>query len=64
MKQAYTDAIKNRVRIGGMITEADIKILIKDLMTRVDQLEEKADEQTTVPRSKNSRVSKGKASSD
>ena len=64
MKQAYTEAIINRVKIGGMITEADMKILLKDLMSRVDQLEEKVNEQTTVPRPKNSRVSKGKASSD
>ena len=63
MKNAYLDALKNRARIGGMITPNDQLMLVKDLMERVDQLEEKYEETTTKAGARNSKVSKRKTTS-
>jgi len=60
MKQEYLEAIKLRAKIGGMLTPADQILLIKDLIHRVDTIEEKLNEKTTTARSGNSKVSKRK----
>ena len=63
MQEAYLEAIKLRAKIGGMLTPADQILLIKNLLTRVDVIEEKLDEKTTTAKSRDSKVSKRKTTS-
>jgi hypothetical protein len=59
MKQEYLAAIYNRVKINGMITPPDITLLVKDMINRLDVIEDKLDELTKV-RASSSKVSKSK----
>jgi hypothetical protein len=59
MQAEYLAAIYNRVRIGGRITPADVTLLTKDLIMRMDSIEEKLNE-VTKTRTTGSKVSKTK----
>jgi len=59
MQKEYLKAIYNRVRINGMITPPDITLLVKDMIARIDVIEDKLDELTKV-RASSSKVSKSK----
>lgn len=64
MQEVYLSALKNRAKIGGMLTPGDQLLLLKDLMNRVETIEEKLNEKTTKTGAGNSKVSKRKATSD
>ena len=59
MQQEYLKAIYNRVKINGMITPPDITLLVKDMINRLDVIEDKLDELTKAGAS-SSKVSKSK----
>ena len=62
MNNEFKDRILRKAAIGGSLSAADLIILIKDLMSRVDELENKHGE-TTVSGTTDSKVSKRKAAS-
>jgi hypothetical protein len=50
--------------IGGLLSDADKLLILKDLNSRLSALEEKANEaEATVPRTRDSKVSKRKTTS-
>jgi hypothetical protein len=63
INNVYLDALKNRVKIGGMVTPNDQLMLIKDLLIRVTELEEMYEE-IAKARTGNRKASKTKTSSD
>ena len=62
MSTEYMDSVFRRAAIGGMLTPADQLLILKNLLERVEKLEEKNDK-PTVSRTRSSKVSKSKTSS-
>tara|TARA_Y100000310_G_C20146847_1_gene562857 strand:- start:153 stop:350 length:198 start_codon:yes stop_codon:yes gene_type:complete len=64
MENTYLQAILTRMKIGGLTTPADQLMVMKYLLEKVNELEERLDaKQATVSRSSNSKTSKKKITS-
>ncbi len=59
MENRFLEAILTRLKIGGHIAPSDHVMILKYLLTRVTELEEKMDE-ATVSKSRSSKVPKKK----
>ena len=61
MENTFLNAILTRLKIGGLITQSDHTMILKHLLTKITELEEKMDAaETTTSSTRNSKVSKKK----
>ena len=61
MENTFLNAILTRLKIGGLITPSDHTMILKHLLTKITELEEKMDAaETTTSSTRNSKVSKKK----
>ena len=64
MENTYLEAILTRLRIGGKTTPADQTLLMKHMLSKLTELEEKMDEtEAIISRSRTGKAAKKKTTS-